>query len=408
VGGNPRQRVLERISADRCLGLLRRMIGTRSYSATPGEAELARLMAGHLGELGLEAKLQEITPGRYNALGILRGCGGGKSLMYNGHLDTNMVGLGWSVDPFAGEIRDGCIYGIGVSNMKASNAAFVEAVHAVSSSGVRLAGDVVVGLVAGELQGGVGTLHLLREGVRADYFLNGEPTDLAVLTLHAGTFEAAVHVIGRTRHLSKQEEGISAIEKAVAVMAELRRFRPGGIPADRPDHAALNRLNIGVIRGGVGRDYQEWRVAMVPDFCTIKLDCRLAPGQSVEGALADLRAMLDRMEAADPELRTEVELIDGERRLFMPPFEVPRDHPFVGLVAGLHREVTGEEPRVGDVAPYKFYGTDAAHLKATGGMTGVVYGCGGKYNTMPDERVEIADILTAARVYALAILEVCG
>ncbi len=81
------------------------------------------------------------------------------------------------------------MYGIGVSNMKAADAAYVGAVQAVQRSGVRLRGDVVLAFVVGELQGGVGTVHLLREGVRADRFIVGEPTDLAALTLHAGSLE---------------------------------------------------------------------------------------------------------------------------------------------------------------------------------------------------------------------------
>jgi acetylornithine deacetylase len=63
---------------------------------------------------------------------------------------------------------------------------------------------------------------------------------------------------------------------------------------------------------------------------------------------------------------------------------------------------------VGGVAPYKFYGTDGAHLASRANMTGLVYGPGGKYNTMADERVAIVDIQVAARVYALMILETCG
>jgi acetylornithine deacetylase len=92
----------------------------------------------------------------------------------------------------------------------------------------------------------------------------------------------------------------------------------------------------------------------------------------------------------------------------MPPFEIEKEHPFVQRLIACHREAIGRDPRVGDVAPYKFYGTDAAHLAATANMTGVVSGPGGKYNTMPDERVEVPDIVGAARVYALMILDTCG
>jgi acetylornithine deacetylase len=63
---------------------------------------------------------------------------------------------------------------------------------------------------------------------------------------------------------------------------------------------------------------------------------------------------------------------------------------------------------VGAVAPYRYYGSDASHLQHLGGMTGVVCGAGGKYNTMPDERVELVQFRAATRVYALAALAVCA
>jgi len=103
----------------------------------------------------------------------------------------------------------------------------------------------------------------------------------------------------------------------------------------------------------------------------------------------------------------DVRLNQGGQRMLMGPFEVARDADIVQTVVRAHREVVGEEPKVGDVAPYKFYGTDAAHLSRAG-MVGLVYGPGGKYNTMPDERVELRDLFNAARVYARVIVETCA
>ena len=86
-----------------------------------------------------------------------KGTGGGKSLLFNGHLDTNPVTEGWTVDPWAGKVDDNFIYGIGVSNMKAGDAAYFCAVKTLIEAGVKLRGDVILTFVVGELQGGVGT-----------------------------------------------------------------------------------------------------------------------------------------------------------------------------------------------------------------------------------------------------------
>ena len=100
-------------------------------------------------------------------------------------------------------------------------------------------------------------------------------------------------------------------------------------------------------------------------------------------------------------------MADQGQRLVMGPFDVPRNDPFVSLVGACYRDVTGTEPIIGEVAPYKYYGTDGSHLRDAG-MVGVVCGPGGKYNTMPDERVEIADIVAAAKLYTLAALRTCA
>src|SRR5207247_10060454 len=142
-------------------------------------------------------------------------------LRLSGRLDPSRAGAGWTMDPFAGEVDRQFSYGIGVSNMKAADAAYVAAVRAVQQAGIRLRGDVILAHVVGELQGGVGTVHMLEQGVRADRFVVGEPTDNSALTLHAGSLEAELTVHGRTRHLSKMEEGIDAIAKMLKIIPAL-------------------------------------------------------------------------------------------------------------------------------------------------------------------------------------------
>ena len=193
------------------LDFLARMIRFQSYSGTPGEGELARFMVDAMKRIGLEAFVQPVEGERVNAIGRWRGAGGGKSLMFNGHLDTNPVTEGWTVDPLGGVVDDRFVYGIGVSNMKASDAAAFCAVKTLVERGVRLNGDVVLTFVVGELQGGVGTVKTIDEGIRADYFINGEPTDLAGLTLHAGAFSWSIELTGTTRHMSKREEAVDAL-----------------------------------------------------------------------------------------------------------------------------------------------------------------------------------------------------
>ena len=145
--------------------------------------------------------------------------------MLNGHLDTNAVVLGWTEDPFGGTVKDGMIYGVGVCNMKGADAAYVAALQAVRRAGLPIRGDVLFAYVVGEQQGGFGTIKLLERGITADAFVDGEPCENQILTLHAGVAAFRLSTIGRMKHTSKQEEGISAIDLMFRVIAGLKTLR---------------------------------------------------------------------------------------------------------------------------------------------------------------------------------------
>ena len=397
--------LLARIDEAACLGFLSRMVQHRSYSQTEGERQLAAFMMEQMRGLGLEAELSPVgDENRVNAIGRLRGTGGGRSLLFNGHVDTNPVTEGWTVDPWAGTIDERFIYGIGVSNMKAGDAAYFCAVRTLIEAGVRLKGDVILTYVVGELQGGVGTLALLKGGLRADYFINAEPTDLQALTMHAAAFTFIIELVGSTRHLSKREEAVDAIAAACDLIPRLNAMTFSGAPS--PEHARVNRVHVGVMNGALGRDLQEWRPPQVADFVRIKGSGRYAPGQTEAGALADMRAELDGLECRFPGLKATLTPEHLTGRPIMPAFAVARTSPIVQAVNRAYHTVCGKVQPTGTITPPGYYGTDAGHL-CQAGMEGVVCGPGGQYNTMPDERVDVIDFMDMVRVYALTMLEIC-
>ena len=85
-----------------CLDILSDMVRHKSYSETPGERVLADHLVMVMRDMSLEAELGVVEGERMNAIGRLRGSGGGKSLLFNGHIDTNPVSEGWTVDPWGG------------------------------------------------------------------------------------------------------------------------------------------------------------------------------------------------------------------------------------------------------------------------------------------------------------------
>ncbi len=398
--------LLARLDADGALAFLARMVRHKSYSETDGERELARFMAAAMAEIGLEAETTPVPGERLNAVGRWRGTGGGKSLLFNGHLDTNPATEGWTVDPWGGKIDENFVYGIGCSNMKAGDAAYFWAVKTLIEAGVKLRGDVILTFVVGELQGGIGTATLMNQGLRADYFVNSEPTDLAAMTMHAAALSFVIELTGDTRHLSKREEAVDAILAACDLVPRLTAMKLSG--ARSPIHEAINRVHVGVVHGALGRDLAEWRSPQVADFARLKGSARYAPGQTEEGALADIRRELDALEARFPGLKAVVFSEHRSGTPTMPTFEVAETSPIVRAINAAHLAVRGTPQPTGAITPPAFYGTDAGHLSHIGGIEGIVCGPGGRYNTMPDERVDIPDFLDMIRIYMLTILEICG
>ena len=401
-----KQQLLSRIDRKACVEFVASMIRYKSYSGTTGENELARFMLANMRALGLSTELQEVADGRVNAIGRVAGNGGGESLLFNGHLDTNPVTEGWTVDPWGGLSDDDYIYGIGVSNMKAGDAAYFCALKTLIENGVRLRGDVILTFVVGELQGGVGTIKAIESGVRADYFINAEPTDLNGLTLHAGAFNFVVELFGVTRHVSTREEAVDAILAACKLIPRLDAMIFSGFAND--EHRSVNRCNIGVVRGSLSPEFHDWRPPQVADYVRLVGTARYAPSQSSNGVLSDIRRQLDEMEREMPGLKARLSRERIHQRPEMLPFEVKRDATIVNVVSRSYREVRGTDQPVGALRPYCFYGTDAAHLLHRAGMEGMVCGPGGKYNTMPDERVEIRDFIDMIKIYMLSILDICG
>jgi acetylornithine deacetylase len=399
------EQLLATIDEAACLDFLARMVQHKSYSQTDGERALAAFMAQEMQALGLEAALTPVPGDRVNAMGSWRGTGGGKSLLFNGHVDTNPVSEGWTVDPWAGKVDEAFIYGIGVSNMKAGDAAYFCALRTLIRAGARLRGDVILTYVVGELQGGIGTAALIQQGVRADYFVNSEPTDLAALTMHAAAFGFLIELIGQTRHMSKREAAVDAVAAACDLIPRLNAMTFSG--ARSPEHAGINRVHVGVVHGALGRALQDWRPPQVADYARIGGSGRFAPGQTAAGALADIAAVLAALERRFPGLETRLAAAQDAGHPVMPAFEVSRDSRIVQAINGAYRRVRGEAQPTGAITPPGFYGTDAGHLYDAAGMEGVVCGPGGRYNTMPDERVDIGDYLDAVRIYLLTMLEIC-
>ena len=405
------QKVLAAVDQDDMVDLAKQMCAIPSFKTE--ETQVARFLADYLGQRGYEVQLQEVEPERFQTIATLRGTGGGKSLMFNGHIDIDPLAYGWRRDPWKPVVEGDRLYAGGIRNMKSGDASMIQAAEAVRKSGVRLKGDLVIACVVGELQGGVGTTYLCQHGPLTDMAVVTEPHGAHnVMTVHAGVVELAVHTKGRSRHISRKGDHIDAIEKMLKAIPAINSMEFTHTP--RPDLPALPLVNVGVIIGGMGRDYDLKGPNFSSDFCTVLVDFRFLPGMSAETVVADLRRTLDRIKAEDEEFDYEIEVPSPAsfkvNKVVMEPFELPEDEYIIDAVRQQYRAVTGRNPeKVGIVLPNAYSGNDTCHLWKAG-VPCVLYGPkgGSESAEIPDEYTPISEMTLVAQVLALTALDVCN
>src|SRR5919109_1921138 len=194
--------VLEQVDRHRIVELARNLADI--VSITGEEEAVARYLGGEFEKLGMQVEYQYVEEGRPNVVGVLKGTGGGATLMFNAHMDH-------FDNPQETVVEDDRIYGRGLVNMKAAFPCYIEAVAALQKAGVKLKGDLIIAGVVGEIEkaqigrfqgktyrgAGVGARYMMDHGVMADMCIIGEPTGLQLQIGNAGLVWARVSVDGK-------------------------------------------------------------------------------------------------------------------------------------------------------------------------------------------------------------------
>ncbi len=407
-----RQAVLSHVDDDEIVELASNLGRFRSFS--DHERDCALWVANYLQDQGVEVTVQEVEPGRPNVLATLPGDGTGASLMFNGHLDVDPLTEGYKHDPWKFEVRDGKLWGHGLANMKAGVASMIHAALAVKRSGLRTKGSIVVACVVGELQCGLGSEHLSRNGPLADLAIVPEPSNMNVRTTHSGNVVVLVRVRGTSGWIGAMHryKTVNAVDKMADVIAALRELKFDA-PRD-PLLPGVPRHLIGTILGGLGSEEPNLsRPSYVPDNCTITLEVRMPPGMAMESALVDIERILDQARAADPDL--DVELLPPPAA-YRPPWRagpfvhpamrLPPGHPLEGLVVSNYRHILGSDPlKVGAEDPGSYGCTDAGHL-AQAGVKALVFGC--TANLWGESFVELEKLFAHSRILAACAADVAS
>jgi succinyl-diaminopimelate desuccinylase len=252
------------------IDLSRELIGFNTINPPGNELGCIHHLEQILSKAGLDTTLQIFAPDRANLIARVGRTATIAPLCFTGHVDTVPLGNApWSVDPFAGEIIDGRMYGRGSTDMKCGVAAFVAAIGNMTEQLQDTSGVILV-ITAGEEIGCEGAFHLARAGILgpAGAIVVAEPTSNAALVGHKGALWLRLTLKGVTAHGSMPHLGINAAFKAARAVTALETFQFNVAP-----HPYLGSptLNVGTVHAGLN-------VNSVPDLAEICVDIRSIPG----------------------------------------------------------------------------------------------------------------------------------
>jgi len=385
----------ESVDRSYVVDLLKDLVATNSVNPTvgrgPGESVIAKLIADRLDAInGLEVRTQPVVGERSNVIAVMKGSGGGRSLMLNGHMDT--VGVdGMIIDPFKPSIQGDMLRGRGACDMKGALAAMIGAVKSTADSGKRLRGDLVFGAVVDEEYKSLGIKRLVQE-YRTDAAIVGEPTTMKVATAHKGFVWIEIEVKGKAAHGSVPEKGVDAIAQATKIVSATEKLqRDLGNRA----HPLLGtpKIHTSTIHGGT-----DWSI--VPERCVLGFERRTLPGESVTSVMAEIEDIFNiiRQENADF-------MATARSPYDMPPLETAESEPIVQLAQQSLAENMGEEAPVIGVP----YWTDGALLSMLGSIPTCLFGPGDiRVAHSADEYVSLESVLSSARVYSTIIQRYCS
>ncbi len=350
---------------------------------------------------------------RTNVIARLEGVGPGRTVHFNGHIDVVEAGLGWSEEPFAGNVRDGRVYGRGTCDMKAGIAASVIALEAILAEGIAFDGALEISGTVDEESGGyAGVAHLARKGFfskpRVDHVIIPEPLNVDRICIgHRGVWWAEVETFGKIAHGSMPFLGDCAIRHMGAFMRSLEEQLLPALAGRRtampvvPEGARRSTMNVAAVHGGLPEVIDGLPSPNVPDRCRLLLDRRFPIEEDLGEVKREVVAILDDLTRSRPGFRYAVRDV-----MEVMPTLTPEDADVVQAVAKSISRVLGSPPEL-IVSPGSY---DQKHIHRIGHLKEcLAYGPGIlDLAHQPDEYVEIDHLVASCKVMAASALRLLG
>jgi acetylornithine deacetylase len=390
-----------------------------------GEKDLALYLERRFRAAGLETKLQEVEPERYNVFGRLPGTGGGPTMMYCGHLDSTYGGdeegirdLGPGYQPKSWREGD-WIFGMGAYNMKGGHASSILAVEALARSKARLKGDVLIAGVVGETchtpvgryQGkryrgcGVGARFMVNNGIAADMVVIPEPTSNRISVASGGYVFFELTTRGNPGATYRRggatiqfKPGEDAIEKMLKAIPSIKKWGAGYMDNTKYHGEPAGHVSVIAIEGG-----HPFRASKLPCFCHLYLEVGHMPGQLHCDIIEEVKQVTRELQEEDPSMVVEMQVVQTAHAA-----EISSDEYVVRGISTAHEQVWGERPEI----TWDGWYADTAPLTRAGipsicyGPQGRVRSGGTGFYPKEGEQVHIGDLTKGTEVFIRAALEV--
>ena len=375
------------------INLCKRLVSKQSYSGN--EAGVVSVLSEYMNRNGFD----EVSVDKYgNIIGKLIGKRPGKTLLFDGHIDTVPVGSedDWIHKPFEPEICGGKLFGRGTSDMKGAVAAYtVAAANFAKACNKDFSGEIVCdGVVHEECFEGVAARNIT-ELVNPDVVIIGEASDCNIKIGQRGRAEIVLETFGKPAHSANPEKGINAVYKMCNVIEKIRELEPTEHPVLGKGILELTDIKSAPYPGA----------SVVPEYCRATYDRRLLVGETKESVLKPLQMLLEQMMIEDSELEAKVsfaygrekchtgEVIEGER--FFPGWLFDENNETVSrVIEGLKRD--GYCP---EITKYNFC-TNGSHYAGEKGI--LTFGMGPSNESLAhivDEYCEIAELKKVSGCY---------
>lgn len=385
------------IGNDEIIKIAKNLVAIEGHKAVDQkESEVAMHIKNILDNEGIESELDEIEENRPNVYGRISGKEKVLELMFNGHIDT-VPGFTMDYEPFKPFIKDGKLYGRGSADMKGGIAAMLCAMIAIKRSNKDLSKDLMFAGVIDEEECSKGTEHLIKNKIIPKFAVIGEPTDLNVSIAHKGMEWIEVVFHGRSTHGSRPHEGINAVYAA----SEFNRlvfseFMPE-LAKRKFDLIGNGTINVGIIKGGDDPN-------IVPDKCTVQIDRRWLPSETLESVYKEIEELAQRAVNTVGGSFEINEMREFTASMINTPHSIDKDHRLVTEALDSVKNITGKSQEAIGFPAW----SDAALLSNNADSKCIILGPGNINQAHAnDEFCDIDQIVHATEIYFDLIKKFC-